>query len=41
MVAVVLAALNVPVAGLVIYLASARRKDLLLTLLMELRRRRR
>ena len=42
MVAVALAALSVLVAGILIYLAvTRRRRDLLLTPLMELRRRRR
>lgn len=41
MVAVVLAVLSVPMAGLSIYLAAARRRDLLLTPLMQLWRRRR
>ena len=41
MVAIVLAALSLPVAGVSIYLAMTRRKQLLLTPLMGIRGRRR
>ena len=41
MVAIVLAALSLPVAGVSIYLAMTRRKQLLLTPLMGIRERRR
>ena len=41
MVAIVLAVLGVSVAGVLIYLAVTRRRQLQLTPLMELRRRRR
>ena len=41
MVAIMLAALSLPVAGVSIYLAVTRRKQLLLTPHMEQRRRRR